>query len=425
MRRIQAIFHGACLGGLLFAPAAIQATDLATDGRNAPRTSADTAPPQVYAPGLERAVTQFRSAHPAGAASGDPLRIVLIFHVLAGAASEGALDEAILRDQVAVLDAAFAESGMRFTIAQVRRYPDSPYFDGGCFPTTEQGLRMKAELAVDPSRFVNIYTCNLALPYIAGYASLPNEFSQGDPRHGVIVDHATFPGSAAPLNRGHTLVHEMGHYFGLFHTFQGGCAEPGDGVDDTPAEASPAYGCQVGRDSCPGEGADPVDNFMDYSDDDCTGRFTAAQGRRMRAAIATYRPSLASAGFAIGPGMTGNWYNAAQNGHGFSLEVLPGNQLLAQWYTFAPGGGAEWIVGVGPISGNTAVLDAHRQVGEGGRFPPHFDPARVHGERWGTLRFTFSDCATGEVAWQSVLPDRADGAMPITRLTLPAGLSCP
>ena len=425
MMRIKAAVHGACLGGMLLVTGAAPATGLAAHARDRPERSADTAAPQAYAPGLERAVRQFRSARADDATPREPLRIALVFHVLAGAAGEGALDEAVLRDQVAALDAAFATSGLRFDIARIRRYPDSPYFDGGCFPTTEQGLRMKAELAVDPSRFVNIYTCKLALPYIAGYATLPNELSEGDPRHGVVVDHATFPGSAEPLNLGHTLVHELGHYFGLFHTFQGGCAEPGDGVDDTPAEASAAYGCEVGRDSCPGGGVDPIDNFMDYSDDDCTNRFTAAQGERMRAAIMTYRPRLAGAGFAIVPGITGNWYNAAQNGHGFGLEVLPGNQLLAQWYTFAPDGGAIWIVGVGPIDGNAAVLDAYRQVGDGGRFPPHFDPARVHGERWGTLRFTFSDCTAGEVAWQSVLPGYADGAMPIARLTIPAGLSCP
>src|SRR5437762_1106313 len=151
---------------------------------------------------------------------------------------------------------------------------------------------MKPALAVTPALFVNIYTCKLALPYIAGYGTLPNEFPEDDHRHGVIIDYGTLPGSAAPLDMGHTLVHELGHYFGLFHPFQGGCAEPGDGVADTPAEASAAFGCQIGRDTCTEAGIDPINNFMDYSDDSCTNNFTTLQAERMQASIATFRPSL-------------------------------------------------------------------------------------------------------------------------------------
>ena len=95
-------------------------------------------------------------------------------------------------------------------------------------------------------------------------------------------------GAAAPYNLGDTATHEVGHWLGLYHTFQGGCIPPGDSVTDTPRVSEPNFGdpARGSIDSCAtpaNEGGpsvkrvDSVQNFMDYTDDICMDSFTKDQ----------------------------------------------------------------------------------------------------------------------------------------------------
>lgn len=130
----------------------------------------------------------------------------------------------------------------------------------------------------------------------------------------------------------------------------------------------------------------------------------------------------AAPSFNITAAMTGAWFDPAQSGHGLFLEVLPEQRLLAWWFTFDPDGKQAWFGGVGSYSGNRATLTALRT--QGGRFIPNFNPTAVTSPTWGSLTFTFSGCNTGLVEFSSDV-GFGTGAMPLSRLTLPLGLSCP
>jgi hypothetical protein len=139
-------------------------------------------------------------------------------------------------------------------------------------------------------------------------------------------------------------------------------------------------------------------------------------------AVATLHDGAAAG--TIGAGFTGSWYDPAQSGHGLFVEVLPDNRLFVGWFTFNPAGTEQtWFVGTGSYSGNTATI-IPVNLPTGGRWIPNFDPQQIVNNFWGTFSLTFTDCNHGKVDFNSVVGYGA-GSMDLTRLTQPAGLTCP
>lgn len=196
------------------------------------------------------------------------------------------VSDAQIDAQLAVLDGAFAGIGS-FTLLTVDRVDDRK-----CSAFRSESRCKQLARALHPGdgpEVLWIYTAELGRNLL-GYATFPWDAASSPTLDGVVLKHSTLPGgSAAPYNEGDTGTHEVGHWLGLYHTFQGGCPEPGDYVADTPAEQSAAFGCPVGRDTCTATGVDPITNFMDYTADACMFELTSGQLGRADAMWASYR----------------------------------------------------------------------------------------------------------------------------------------
>ena len=223
--------------------------------------------------------------------------IPVAFHVLTyygnregGIVGEVATEQ--IDQQIAILNAAYADAGFGFQLASIDYTEDKAW--ATMRPGSSDEMECKAALAVDITRTLNIYT---AVPGggLLGWSYFPEDFPEDDTIHGTVIHWESLPGSAQtwPYNLGDTATHEIGHYCGLYHTFQGGCAAPNDYCDDTPQEATASYGCPHDQDSCLEDpGLDPIYNFMDYTDDDCMDHFTTDQGLRMAEQMSLYRPTI-------------------------------------------------------------------------------------------------------------------------------------
>lgn len=215
--------------------------------------------------------------------------IPIAFHVITNDNGEGNVSDDRLLQQVAALNSAYENININFNIKSIDRTKNNFYYNA--VPGIQEYI-MKYFLNIDPANILNIYI-NKPGDNILGFATFPWMYSESNFLHGVVILNESLPGGTAEnYNLGKTAVHEIGHYMGLYHTFNNGCAAPGDMVDDTPYHANANYGCPVGTDTCAQEGLDPVYNFMNYTYDTCMDSFTDDQFTRVDWALTNYKPSL-------------------------------------------------------------------------------------------------------------------------------------
>jgi hypothetical protein len=221
-------------------------------------------------------------------------------HVITNTAGQGNVSDADIAKQISVLNSAYsgATGGVntlyRFNLVATDRTANNTWYTATNGTTAER--QMKTALHRGGAADLNFYTNNMG-GGLLGWATFPWGYASDPVMDGVVCLFSSLPGgTTSPYNLGDTGTHEVGHWVGLYHTFQGGCANSatsgGDFVSDTPAERSAASGCPAGRNTCTGTrfpGNDPIENFMDYTTDACMYKFTNGQAARADALTLQYR----------------------------------------------------------------------------------------------------------------------------------------
>lgn len=245
----------------------------------------------------------------------DPVIIPVVVHILFTNESENIPDEKILaqldllnqayngKPQLAAIPEEFraltADMDLKFCLAGtdpqgqptdgiVRKAFSTahPGFDSAIYYTLRGGSD-----AWDPTRYLNIWVTNLG-DQLLGFSSYP--WTDNRATDGIVINTRYFgPNEKSKrYNQGKTLVHETGHYLGLFHLWDnGGCATDNDQVDDTPPQAYsylgmpayPQYSCAT---------SNMFMNYLDYTDDAGLLFFTQGQQKRVKACLSAYRPGL-------------------------------------------------------------------------------------------------------------------------------------
>jgi hypothetical protein len=230
---------------------------------------------------------------------GDAFVVPVYFHVIYRTDGTGLLTQQQVDAQIAVLNMDFASqytTSITFELAGTTFTENDSWYNAG-FGIDEA---FKSALARDTSRYLNIYSQSAGGSL--GYAYLPQS-DAGEIHDGVVVLSDAVGGrnnGYSVYDQGRTLVHEVGHYLGLLHTFENGGACPngyssGDLILDTPPQQSEDYGTTASN-TCGVPSA--IDNYMNYSDDIAMDTFTAEQTNRMICSLISYRPlaySLSSA----------------------------------------------------------------------------------------------------------------------------------
>lgn len=264
-----------------------------------------------------------------------PIVIPVVFYVVTP--STGDVSNILytrITEQLAALNSAFNGTNIQFCMATKSATTNYIPYVSGSFPdvnvpqiirvynssiathdistiASQQALLGTAHQNITKDKYLRIWIVKDIVDSgqptgILGYSPMPLTSSILDGvviRYDAIGGPSNCVGCLPDYTQGKTLAHEVGHYLGLYHTFQDGCLgsdsgtcmDKGDRVCDTAQSLNPISSCNATINSCPeNSDNDNLDNFMCYSDEPCRTTFTTGQVERMMMILNAIRPTLFS-----------------------------------------------------------------------------------------------------------------------------------
>jgi hypothetical protein len=299
-----------------------------------------------YASNVKEAFRQAKDLAKSAVRNTDILKVNVVVHMVHKENSEN-LHDSIIQNQMVVLNQAFrlqnenrddirdifkdlqTDAQIEFELQEVIRVKTNANFAltlTGLPDAVKQKSKGGSD-AISPEKVLNIWVCKIQpIPFIggqilgyayppAGLANWPDGASAPSLElDGVVIDFRVF-GANNPNKltvngqsydaKGRTTVHEVGHYLGLRHIWGDGggifggssCGED-DGIEDTPNQgAQSPGGCNKMANTCidaQNDLPDMVENYMDYSGENCQNTFTEDQVSVMRSVLLNQRSTLVS-----------------------------------------------------------------------------------------------------------------------------------